>query len=647
MSVSTTMDIKDNMSGKMSRIQRNAEKLNAILRTTDTITSNANPARFYVRVADEAVEAAYQVGKFNDRQTQAERQAQAVSSAWSRVGGYVKSAAAAFGVSKLVGLSDTIAGNRARLELIVDDGGSVAELENKIFASAMRARAAFSDTVSTVSKLGLLAGGSFTGNNEMIAFAELMNKNFVIGGASQTEQASAMYQLTQAMASGRLQGDEYRSIIENAPLLANAIEDYMMKVQGATGSMKDWASEGLLTADVIKAALFRTADEVEKRFEKMPMTWAQVGTLAANIAIKALDPLLTAINWLANNIRIIGPLVLGLGGAFAVFQIAAHWTAIAEAVTGAYHFAVNLLSIGFGVLSGSSAAASAAVFTFNSALLASPITWVVMGVLLLVAALYAGVAAFNKITGASVSATGIIFGAVATLAAAVMNTVIGLLNALLQLAWNNFVTPFLGVIEFVLNAVNGGFDSFGGAVANLIGQIISWFLSLGQVVTKIIDAIFGTDWTSGLEALKGNVLAWGKNENAITLDRSAPEIPVRFDYKDAWESGYNLGEGLASKAAGLFSGGADGINWEGLQQGVADTAANTGAMAGEVNIADEDLKFMKDVAEMRYVQNFVTLTPTVSMDARISERVDVNEVVSSIAQVLEEEIAISAEGAYA
>lgn len=646
MSVSTTMDINDKMSGKMSRIQRNAEKLNAILRTTDTITSNANPARFYVRVADEAVEAAYQVGKFNDRQTQAERKARAVSGAWSRVGGYVKSAAAAFGVSKLVGLSDTVAGNRARLELIVDDGGSVAELENKIFASAMRSRAAFSDTVSTVSKLGLLAGDAFTGNDEMIAFAELMNKNFVIGGASQTEQASAMYQLTQAMASGRLQGDEYRSIIENAPLLANAIEDYMVKVQGAKGSMKDWASEGLLTADVIKAALFRTAGEVEKRFERMPMTWAQVGTLAANLAIKALDPLLSAINWLANNIRIIGPLVLGLGGAFAVFQIAAHWTAIAGAVTGAYHFVLDLLSFAYAVLTGQTYVATAATSKFMGTLLASPITWVVMGVLLLVAALYAGVAAFNKITGASVSATGIIFGAVATLAAAVMNTVIGLLNALLQLAWNNFVTPFLGVIEFVLNVVNGGFDSFGGAVANLIGQIISWFLSLGQVVTKIIDAIFGTDWTSGLEALKGNVLAWGKNENAITLDRSAPEIPVRFDYKDAWKSGYSLGEGLASKAAGLF-GGADSVDWDALQQGVDTTAANTGAMADEVNIADEDLKFMKDVAEMRYVQNFVTLTPTVSMDARISERVDVNEVVSSIAQVLEEEIAVSAEGVYA
>lgn len=646
MSIATTMAIRDQMTQTLNRMERYTRQLNAALRETGVITETANPGEAYDRASASILRAADQVDRFNDQQTQAERQAQAVSGAWSKVGGYVKSAAAAFGVSKLVGLSDTIAGNRARLGLIVDDGGSVAELENKIFASAMRARAAYTDVAESVSKLGLLAGKAFGSNDEIIAFTELMNKNFALSGADQATRSAAMRQLTQAMGSGRLQGDEYVSITENASLLANAIEDYMRNVQGAKGSMKDWASEGLLTADVIKAAMFNTADEVEKRFEETPMTWAQVGTLAANIAIKALDPLLTAINWLANNIRIIGPLVLGLGGAFAVFQVAAHWTAIAGAVTGAYHFAVNLLSIGFGVLSGSSAAASAAVFTFNSALLASPITWVVMGVLLLVGVLFAAVAAFNKLTGASVSATGIIFGAVATLAAAVMNTVIGLLNALLQLAWNNFVTPFLGVIEFVLNVVNGGFDSFGGAVANLIGQIISWFLSLGQVVTKIIDAIFGTDWTSGLEALKGNVLAWGKNENAITLDRSAPEIPVRFDYKDAWKSGYSLGEGLASKAAGLF-GGADSVDWDALQQGVDATAANTGAMADEVNIADEDLKFMKDVAEMRYVQNFVTLTPTVSMDARISERVDVNEVVSSIAQVLEEEIAISAEGAYA
>lgn len=638
MSIATTMAIRDQMTQTLNRMERYTRQLNAALRETGVITETANPGEAYDRASASILRAADQVDRFNDQQTQAERQAQAVGGAWSKVGGYVKSAAAAFGVSKLVGLSDTIAGNRARLGLIVDDGGSVAELENKIFASAMRARAALSDTVSTVSKLGLLAGGAFTGNDEMIAFAELMNKNFVIGGASQTEQASAMYQLTQAMASGRLQGDEYRSIIENAPLLANAIEDYMVKVQGATGSMKDWASEGLLTADVIKAALFRTADEVEKRFEKMPMTWAQVGTLAANMAIKALDPLLSAINWLANNIRIIGPLVLGLGGAFAVFQIAAHWTAIATAVTGAYHFAVNLLSIGFSVLSGSSAAASAAVFTFNSALLASPITWVVMGVLLLVGVLFAAVAAFNKLTGASVSAVGVIGAIFAVLGAHLANT-------FLIPLWNGFAA----VANFFGNVFRDPVGAVKVLFYDMCLRVLGYIRNLAEGIEGLINRIPGmeVDITSGMDRL------YSKLEDASAKVKSESEW-VEYvkskdfiDYGDAAKAGYDFGVGIKEKVAGLFGGDDTGINWEGLQQGVADIAANTGAMAGEVNIADEDLKFMKDVAEMRYVQNFITLTPTVSMDARISERVDVNEVVSSIAQVLEEEIAISAEGKYA
>lgn len=638
MSIATTMAIRDQMTQTLNRMERYTRQLNAALRETGVITETANPGGAYDRASASILRAADQVDRFNDQQTQAERQAQAVGSAWSKVGGYVKSAAAAFGASKLVGLSDTIAGNRARLGLIVDDGGSMAELEDKLFASAMRSRAAFRDTVSTVSKLGLLAGGAFTGNDEMIAFAELMNKNFVIGGASQTEQASAMYQLTQAMASGRLQGDEYRSIIENAPLLANAIEDYMVKVQGAKGSMKDWASEGLLTADVIKAALFRTADEVEKRFEKMPMTWAQVGTLAANIAIKALGPLLTAINWLANNIRIIGPLVLGLGGAFAVFQIAAHWAAIATAVTGAYHFAVNLLSIGFGVLSGSSAAASAAVFTFNSALLASPITWVVMGVLLLVGVLFAAVAAFNKLTGASVSAVGVIGAIFAVLGAHLANT-------FLIPLWNGFAA----VANFFGNVFRDPVGAVKVLFYDMCLRVLGYIRNLAEGIEGLINRIPGmeVDITSGMDRL------YSKLEDASAKVKSESEW-VEYvkskdfiDYGDAAKAGYDFGVGIKEKVAGLFGGDDTGINWEGLQQGVADIAANTGAMAGEVNIADEDLKFMKDVAEMRYVQNFVTLTPTVSMDARISERVDVNEVVSSIAQVLEEEIAISAEGKYA
>ena len=535
--------------------------------------------------------------------------------------------------TKLVGLSDTLAGNKARLELIVDDGGSVDELNKKIYASAMRARASYTDTAATISKLGLLAGDAFNSNDEMIAFTELMNKNFTIGGASTQEQSSAMYQLTQAMASGRLQGDEYRSIIENAPLLAKAIEDYMRNVQGAEGAMKDWSSEGLLTADVIKAALFSTADEVEERFAKMPMKWGQVWTMASNIAIRALNPLLSAINWVANNISVIGPVVLGLGTAFLVFQVAAHWTQIASAAMGIYNGLVNFLTIGYGVLTGSTAAASAAQFTYNSALLASPVTWVVMMLAVLVAALYAGVAAFNKFTGSGVSATGILMGAFAVLGAHVLNnTIIPLQNGFAMFA------------NFIGNLFNDPVAAVKVLFYDMALTVLGYISKMASGIETLINKIPGVtvDITSGLDSF------YAKLESAQqkVKDKSGWVEYVKkmdyIDYSKAAGAGYRFGEGLADKVSGMFSG-SDYAGLGDIAGGVSDIAANTGKIADEVHIADEDLQFFRDVAEMRYIQNFVTLTPTVSMSASISEKVDVNGVIQKIEQVLKEEIAESAE----
>lgn len=201
-------------------------------------------------------------------------------------------------VSKTVDLSDQVSSNRARLELIVDDNGSVEDLENKIFAMANRTRSLYLDTASVVSKLGILAGDNFKGTDEIIAFTELMNKNFAIGGASIQEQTSAMYQLTQAMAAGKLQGDEFRSIMENAPLLAEAIANYTGK---SKGELKELSSQGVITSDIIKNAMFSAADQINDRFNKMPMTWSQVWSKVKNSTIKALDPVLKKVNQLANN----------------------------------------------------------------------------------------------------------------------------------------------------------------------------------------------------------------------------------------------------------------------------------------------------------------------------------------------------------
>ena len=558
---------------------------------------------------------------------------------------------ASVGLKKLIELSDQMTSTTARLNFIVDDGGSVKALEAKIMASAQRSRAAYLDTASAIASMGANAGAVFTSNDELIAFMEQVNKQFVIGGASAQGQAAAMLQLTQAMAAGALRGEELNSILENAPGIARAIEQYMGI---AEGSIKSYAEKGAVSATVVKNALLSIADETNAKFNGMAMTWGQVWTQMGNIALKVTRPLLTAINWLANNLSVIGPILLGLGAAFLVFQVAAHWTQIAAVATAAYHAVVNLLSIGFGVLTGNTAAASAAVFTFNSALLASPITWIIMLIAVVIGLLYGVVAIINKVTGSSISATGLICGAIAVAGAFIGNTVIGLLNALIQYIWAIFVAPFLGIVEWILNVCNGGFNSFGDAVANLIGQIIGWFLNLGKVVTTIIDAIFGTNWTAGLESLQSSVTAWGKNENAITLDKNAPTIDYRFEYGDAWAAGNDFGKGIDAKIGGMFNtgglGDSSGFDLGDISAYTGETADNTGKTADALAVTEEQLEYLRDIAERDAINRFTTAEVKIDMTGmtnRIDGSADLDGVISQLTEGFTEALVTAAEGVHA
>lgn len=551
---------------------------------------------------------------------------------------------ASVGLKKLIELSDQMTSTTARLNFIVDDGGSVEALEAKIMASAQRSRAAYLDTASAIASMGANAGAAFTSNDELISFMEQVNKQFVIGGASAQGQAAAMLQLTQAMAAGALRGEELNSILENAPGIARAIEQYMGI---AEGSIKSYAEKGAVSATVVKNALLSIADETNAKFNGMAMTWGQVWTQMGNIALKVTQPLLTAINWLANNLSVIGPILLGLGTAFLVFQVAAHWTQIATAV-------VNLLSIGFGVLTGNTAAASAAVSTFNSALLASPITWIIMRIAVVIGLLYGVVAIINKVTGSSISATGLICGAIAVAGAFIGNTVIGLLNALIQYIWAIFVAPFLGIVEWILNVCNGGFNSFGDAVANLIGQIIGWFLNLGKVVTTIIDAIFGTNWTAGLESLQSSVTAWGKNENAITLDKNAPTIDYRFEYGDAWAAGNDFGKGIDAKIGGMFNtgglGDSSGFDLGDIAAYTGETADNTGKTADALAVTEEQLEYLRDIAERDAINRFTTAEVKIDMTGmtnRIDGSADLDGVISQLTEGFTEALVTAAEGVHA
>ena len=607
------------------------------------------------------------------------------------------------GINKVLNISDELASTKARLNLLVDDGGSVDVLEQKIMASAQRSRSAYFDTASAVAKLGLNAGNAFNGDmDQVIAFMEQVNKQFVIGGATAQEQSNAMIQLTQAMAAGALRGEELNSILDGAPGIARAIEKYMGI---AEGSIKTVAQEGKVTAEVVKNAMFAMADETNAKFDSMPKTWAQIWAGMKNQALSMFAPILTKINQLGNSAKfqkvttglinglaavanvassaldiliavasvfvdnwgIIQPLVLGIAAAMLLYNgyliTNNAITAISNAQKGiaavkAYAAAAanTTLAATEKAEAMAKASATAAQYGFNAALLACPLTWILLIIIAVIAAIYMIVAAINKLTGSTISATGIICGVVAVAGAFVLNCGIGVLNAIIQAIWTIFVAPFLGIVEWILNVCNGGFNSFGDAVANLIGQIIGWFLNLGKVVTTIIDAIFGTDWTAGLESLQSAVTSWGKNENAITLDKNAPTIDYRATYSGAWDAGYDFGQGIDDKIGGMFdASGLDSMGafdlsntLDGIYGNTGDTAANTAATADALDIAEEDLVYLRDIAEREAINRFTTAEIKVEQhnENHISKDADLDGIMDAWANDFAEKLEVSEEGVH-
>lgn len=607
------------------------------------------------------------------------------------------------GINKVLNISDELASTKARLNLLVDDGGSVEALEQKIMASAQRSRSAYFDTASAVAKLGLNAGNAFGGNmDQVIAFMEQVNKQFVIGGATAQEQSNAMIQLTQAMAAGALRGEELNSILDGAPGIARAIEKYMGI---AEGSIKTVAQEGKVTAEVVKNAMFAMADETNAKFDSMPKTWAQIWVDMKNQALSMFAPILTKINQIGNSAKFqkvttglinglagvaniassvldilisiasvivdnwswIQPIIMGIVAAMLLYNgylIANNAiTAISNAQKGlaavqAYKAAVanTTLAATEKAEAMAKASATAAQYGFNAALLACPLTWILSISIAVIAAIYMIVAAINKLTGSTISATGIICGVVAVAGAFVLNCAIGVLNAIIQAIWTIFVAPFLGIVEWILNVCNGGFNSFGDAVANLIGQIIGWFLNLGKVVTTIIDAIFGTDWTSGLESLQSAVTSWGKNENAITLDKNAPTIDYRATYSGAWDAGYDFGQGIDDKIGGMFDvSGLDSMGafdlsntLDGIYGNTGDTAANTAATADALDIAEEDLAYLRDIAEREAINRFTTAEIKVEQhnENHISKDADLDGIMDAWANDFAEKLEVSEEGVH-
>ena len=568
--------------------------------------------------------------------------------------GKVKSLAGAYlgfqGIKALVNTSDQFVQTTARLNMMNDGLQSTAELQEMIYQSAQRSRASYTDTANAVAQLGNRAKNAFNSNEEVIAFSEQLNKMFTIAGSSQEEMSSATLQLTQALGSGVLRGEEFNAVFEAAPNVMQAVADYIGK---PIGELKDLASEGEITADIVKKAMFAAADETNAKFESMPMTWAQVWTTISNAVLMASQPILTAINWIANNLDIIGPIVLGIAAAIGVYAIGTYGVAAATAV---WTTVQNIL---------------------NASLWACPVTWIALAIIALITVIYLAVAAINRWKGTNISATGIVAACFTTLGALIYNKFVFIYNIIASVAeflMNVFNNPVYsvkklfvdlatnvldsciamtkGVDGFATNLANGVIDGVNGAIRawnafmNILPDSVKSFLHIG-VGTEIghIDSI-----TSSLQSTKDNLQNWlgDAPENYKTIDR--------MKYKDvagAAMAGYNWGAN--SKLSNLFDSGVDNTDYqslldaaEGASQGAGDTAKNTGAMKDALDITEEDLKYMRDIAEQEVINRFTTAEIKVDMTNynSVNSDLDIDGIVDTLAIKVEEQMNISAEGVH-
>lgn len=496
------------------------------------------------------------------------------------------------GVKKIIGIADEFTQAKARLDLMNDGLQTTEELQNKIFQSAQRSRAAYADTVSTVSKLGILAGKAFSSNDEMIAFAELMNKNFIVGGSSQTEQAAAMYQLTQAMAAGKLQGDEYRSIIENAPLLAKAIEDYMINVQGAEGSMKEWASKGLLTANVIKNALFGSARDIEERFSSMPMTWGQVWTTATNRILVASQPLLTAISLIAQNWERIEPIVVGLTAAVAAY------------------------AIGLGIVATAHWIATGAAQAFFVALMKNPLFWVALAIGVVIAMLYKWAQSVGGVRVAWLITKDKVLSAVDAMSLGIKG-------------WVNWTLDDLGRmkvsgLKIIDNFINGAISK--------INKLIGYANKIPGIAIQTISYV----------SSKAEVAA---EEESTKSQKRSNELKVS-QMESRIEKAYRQREIENAKVAATSN--ANTVDYPSYSDDVAQIADNTGSMADSMDISKEDLKYMRDVAEREAINRYTTAQIAVDFKntSTINSNMDIDGVMNKFTEALREAVNTSAEAVH-
>nr|DAZ41822.1 MAG TPA: Tail tape measure [Caudoviricetes sp.] len=623
----------------------------------------------------------------------------------------IKGAVAAYvsiqSVGKALNISDELVQTTSRLNMMNDGLQSTEELTNMVYAAAQDARGSFSDMASVVARFGNNAKDAFSSSAEVVAFADLVQKQMTIAGASTQEASNAMLQLSQGLGSGVLRGDELNSIFEQAPNLIQNIADYL---QVPIGEIREMASEGELTADIVKAAIFSATDEINANFSQMPMTWGQIWQSMQNTAVMAFQPVLQRLNEIANseafqsfvngaieamatlagivlnifdligtvggfiaeNWSVISPIIYGVIGALAVYAAylgIVKAIEIASAAASMIHTLAMSAKIGItAALTGSTMAATAAQMGYNGALYACPIVWIIMLIIALIAIIFAVCSAIAKMTGIANSGFGVITGGVnvviqffKNLGLTVANIALGIGNAIAALG-SNMMTAF----------------------HNAICSIQSWFYDLLSTGLSVIEGICAAlnklpfvefDYsgiTSAADdyAAKSAEAAANKEEYQSISDAFSEGMSTFDTFQDGWDSdafnsGAAWGDGVADAVSNFSltdalggtnipnvsdytSGFSNAIDTSGLGSGVSDIAGDTSAIKDSMDITEEDLKYLRDIAEQEAVNRFTTAEITIEQtnNNNVSGGMDLDGVVSGLTDAVNEAVDIITEGVH-
>ena len=608
-------------------------------------------------------------------------------------------------VQKVLDVSDELAMTTARLntmnQAFNEINGTATETDTivkQIYASAQNARGSFGDMAAVVAKFGNNARDAFASQDEVIAFANLIQKQMTIAGASTQEASNAMLQLSQALGSGVLRGDELNSIFEQAPNLIQSIADYL---DVPIGKIREMAQDGQLTADTVKAAIFSSAEDINAKFEAMPMTWGQVWTSFQNSALMAFQPVLDKVNELANNDQFQGFVenAIGLLAQLAVYVldffntlasigafISDNWSIIAPIVYGviaaliAYAAISGIVAAVNGVMAlsasvhaaaeamqaGATFTATAAQYGLNAALMACPLTWIILLIIAVIAAIFAVCNAIAKMTGVANSGFGVITGGInvviqffKNLSLSVANIALGIGNAIAALA-SNMMTAF----------------------HNAICNVQSWFYNLLSTALTVIEGICAAlnklpfvefDY-SGISSAADDYAskaaeAAGNKEDYKSIGDAFNEGMSTFDtFQDGWaadafNAGASWGDGVADKVSGMFSmdnidltGGVDtsmlsndfANNAAQTAANTADTADSAGRIADSVDISKENLKYLRDIAETEAINRFTTAEIEVTMNNNntVSSDMDIDGMVDHLSAGVLEAMEQAAEGVH-